>query len=66
MFGDRLRKARLEEGLTQEELGGRAGCSDSMVAQMEKGTKTPGIALLASLTKTLGCSADELLHGICE
>ena len=63
MFGDRLRKARIEAGLNQRELGEKAGCSDAMVTQMEKGTKTPGIALLAAITKVLGCSADYLLHG---
>ena len=43
MFGDRLRKTRMEAGLNQRELGKKAGCSEAMVSQMEKGTKKPGL-----------------------
>ena len=64
MFKDRLKAVRIAAGFSQKELGEKAGCSDAMVAQMEKGTKTPGIALLASITEVLDCSADYLLHGM--
>ena len=63
MFGDRLRKTRMDAGLNQRELGEKAGCSEAMVSQMEKGTKTPGLPLLTAIADALGCSIDYLAKG---
>ena len=63
MFGDRLRKTRIAAGLNQRELGEKAGCSDAMIAQMEKGVKTPGLTLLTAIADALGCSLDYLAKG---
>lgn len=62
IFGQRLRSAREERDLTQEELGNQAGMSALMVSHFETGTRQkPSIENLIKLAKALHISTDYLL-----
>jgi len=41
LIGERIRKARLEKGLSQEELGKIIDVSKVSICGYEKGTRTP-------------------------
>lgn len=57
----RLRALRLQEGLTQARLGERAGTSQAIVSDIERGKLRPNPELLAAFATALGVSADQLL-----
>lgn len=59
-FGVRLRRLRLEKGLTQLQLGRRVGLSNRMVAYYEIEGGEPRPDLLAHLAEALGVSMDIL------
>lgn len=50
----RIREARVRAGLSQEELAQRAGCSQPMVAQIERGDRAPSESLERALCVALG------------
>src|SRR5215208_1739489 len=53
-IGGRLHDARLEEGLTQKALAGRAEVSQSAIALWEAGKRMPGVEELLRLARVLG------------
>lgn len=55
-IGLRIRRFRLAKGLTQTELGHRAGLSKRMVAYYEIQGGMPSTSLLVRLAETLGVS----------
>ena len=60
-IGKRIREYRRRQNLTQGKLAEYLGVTDQAVSKWERGTAVPDIALLAPLTRLLGCTADELL-----
>ena len=60
MFSDRLRKARLDRGFTQESLGEALNMSPQAVSKWERGECMPDAALLPKLADILGLSLDRL------
>lgn len=60
-IGQRIRNYRRRQNLTQGKLAEYLGVTDQAVSKWERGTAVPDIALLAPLTRLLGCTADELL-----
>ena len=54
--GARIRLARDEMGLSQEELGYRYGASGAQISQIERGVKELGIIRLERLAGILGKS----------
>ena len=60
-MGERLRRARQQQGLTLRELAQRLGVSPSMISQIETGRASPSVSTLYSLATELGVSLDELL-----
>lgn len=60
-FGDRLRKLRLERGLTQEELADIAGMHFTYIGQIERGIRNPSLINLEKIAKALKIRAGELL-----
>ena len=58
---NRLKSARLAAGLTQRELGDRAGVSQSLVALIERGVREPGRNALRGLAEALGTTVSWLL-----
>ena len=56
----RLRERRLQCGLTQGELGARAGVSRQLVAAVEAGQNTPAVDAALGLARALATSVEEL------
>jgi transcriptional regulator with XRE-family HTH domain len=61
-FGVRLRSQRLANGLTQVELGRRAGLSPRMVVHYEKYIKRPPAEKISALAEALGVRVEKLLY----
>lgn len=64
-FGDRLRKARRDAGLSQAELAYRLGTTDKSVANWESSSSTPRdlIAVARLVEEATGVSAEWLVFG---
>ena len=60
-FGQRLRMLRMERGLTQQELGERAGMDRTFVGLLERGQRGCNIERLESLASALGVQPADLL-----
>ncbi|MFZ0928019.1 MAG: helix-turn-helix transcriptional regulator [Syntrophobacteraceae bacterium] len=61
MFGEELKKARKESGLTQEELAARAGLHYTYISLLETNKKSPTLDSLFRICKALGISAASLI-----
>jgi transcriptional regulator with XRE-family HTH domain len=61
-IGIRLRRLRLERGLSQRELGG-PGVSYAYISRIEAGTRRPSVKALRMLARTLGVSPEYLETG---
>ncbi len=62
-MGKLIARLRKEKKLTQEELGRLLGVSGKSVSKWERGTNTPDISLLNSLSEILGVEIGALLKG---
>lgn len=60
-LGLRIRTARNEAGLTQEELAEKADISTAYLGEVERGKKVMGIDKFIKIVKALGVSADSIL-----
>lgn len=60
-IGENTKKIRLEAGLTQEELAKKVGVGRSMLAQIERGTKTLSLPLAIDLADALECSVYDFI-----
>ncbi|WP_042455532.1 helix-turn-helix domain-containing protein [Neobacillus dielmonensis] len=61
MFGERLKKLRLEHGLTMEEAGRRLGIKKSTYASYESEYRQPPLEKLKGISKLFGVSVDYIL-----
>ena len=59
IIGERIKKYRVERGITQEQLGELIGVTTQAVSRWERGG-TPDAELLPSLSQVLGVSIDSL------
>lgn len=59
-FGERLRKLRLEQKLTQEQLAEKSGMHFTYIGQIERGIRNPSLINLFKLAKALKVPASEL------
>lgn len=60
-FGERLKKLRKQEGLTQEELAKLSGVSVSRIVTYELGTRLPKVPTLIKIASFFSVSTDTLL-----
>lgn len=60
-FAQRLRTMRERQGLSQSELGKRAGLSPAAISQLENGERRPNFSTLVNLSQALGTTPDALL-----
>ena len=60
-IGERLRFYRQAKGKTQAVVAGLAGVTEDYLSQIERGLKTPTLALLHRFSKILGVRVSELL-----
>ena len=58
-----LRAARLKRGLSQSEVGRRAGISQPAISDHEHGKKSPSVPTLFALAKLYGVSVESLVRG---
>lgn len=61
-LGENIRNRREKCGITQQELSKQVMCTQSMLCQIERGSKVPTILLAGEIAKALDCSVDELLN----
>jgi transcriptional regulator with XRE-family HTH domain len=61
-LGPRLRQLRNARGISVRELARRAGCSASLVSQVERGVTTPSASVVYALANELGVSLDSLFR----
>lgn len=59
--GSNIRAMREKVGLQQSELAEKVGVSQSMICQIERGTKGCSIQLGAEIAAALGCEISDLL-----
>lgn len=59
-IGENIKRKREERSLTQKELAEAVGVTQSMVAQIERGSKVPTMGLGKDIAIVLDCSMEEL------
>lgn len=62
-FGERLRDARIEKGLTQQELAQQIGVAKSTLTGYEKGNREPDVYKIKKIIKALDIDAEYLIVG---
>ena len=62
--GEAIRKARLAQNLTQEELGERVGVRRAQISKLEKGTSVITLPTMSRVFQALGISTATLDLGI--
>ena len=62
-FGERLKKARFDKGLTQKELADKIGVRQTTVTRYEKNINFPSRSVLETIAKKLEIDADWLITG---
>ena len=60
-MGERVAEFRKDAKMTQEELAQKAGVSNGMIGQIERGTKTVSVQLAKSLAKIFGVDVLEII-----
>lgn len=58
-IGKKIRKLRIKNGLTQEELAGRCELSKGFISQLENDITSPSIATLVDILQCLGTDLNE-------
>lgn len=56
-----IRRKREEAGVTQAELATKVGVTQSMLCQIERGTKACSMPLGAEIARALGCKIEDIL-----
>jgi transcriptional regulator with XRE-family HTH domain len=62
-FGDRLKRLRINRGLSQTELAESVGLRYAHIGRYERGQSKPSSEMLRRLSDILGVSTDYLLNG---
>lgn len=60
-MGQKLRRKRCDLGISQEEVGLRAGVDGSQISRLERGCANVRLSKFAAVVTTLELSADYLL-----
>ncbi len=63
-FGEILRLHRIRAGISQEDLGERAGLHRTEIGLLERGERVPRADTVVKLASTLSIRPGELLDGI--
>ena len=62
-IGENIKKIREGRGIKQSELAERVGVTQSMMSQIERGSKVPSMPLGADIARELECSMDDFVRG---
>lgn len=63
-LANRIKKLRLDQGISQEELAHRSGLSRTGMGFLETGKRWPRLDTLMKVADGLNISVDELLKGL--
>jgi len=63
-FGARVRSFRLERGLSQEQLGFKAGLHPTYISGIERGVRNVGLRNIVELAAALGVDPGGLVKGL--
>ena len=63
-LAQRLKRARLERGLTLEDVASRAGLTRGWLSKVENFRVTPSLPALSAICNALGLELSELFSGI--
>ena len=58
---DNIARMRNEKGMSQKQLADNVGISQSMLAQIERGSKLPNVILANDIAKALNSSITEIV-----
>lgn len=61
-IGENIKEKRLSCSMTQKELAEKVNVDQSMICQIERGTKTPSLPLGKEIADALGCELNNLLE----
>jgi transcriptional regulator with XRE-family HTH domain len=61
VFGDIVRKRRMELGVSQESLATLAGLHRTYISMLERGIRNPSLTVLLQLADALHTKASELI-----
>ncbi len=65
-LGDHIRACRLENGLSQEDLGEVAGLHRTYIGHLERGEVNPSLLNILKVAPALGVDAGDLIRGLSE
>jgi transcriptional regulator with XRE-family HTH domain len=63
-LGKNVRTRRDSAGLTQEQLGDKAGLDPTYISGIERGVRNPSVLSIERLARALGVSVSEILDGV--
>ena len=55
-IGNKIRRIRIQKGLTQEELGERTDLSKGYISQVERDLSSPSMETFFAILEVLGCN----------
>lgn len=61
-IGINIKEKRVERSMTQTELAEKVNVNQSMICQIERGTKVPSLPLGQEIAQALGCDIKNLLE----
>ncbi len=61
MMGERIRRQRIFNKMTQEKLAEHANISVSFLGQIERGERKPSLETVVNIANSLGVTVDQLL-----
>lgn len=64
-FGERVRKLRLAQGISQEALAAKAGLHRTYIGGTERGERNVSLQNIARIARTLQTTGSNLLKGVC-
>lgn len=57
--GEKMMQKRIEKGLSRKELAEKVGVTESMIGQIERGTKALTVALGKEIAQVLQCTVND-------
>ena len=62
-IGTNMKEKRISCGMTQKELAEKVNVDQSMICQIERGTKAPSLPLSLEIAAALNCSIQDFTNG---
>lgn len=62
-IGAAIKNIRNNKGMSQTELAEKVNITQSMLCQIERGSKSPSLPLSVELAGALGCTINDIVEG---